>query len=203
MVQIRGEEEGKQRFIKFQGKGPASSGTPPPKRSKKKKGGSFSPFHDELSQTRYKTIFSSRGLLIEKPVALDALHTIQLYEHINTRGWMPIMSIKGLVHDEAVRIFNSNIFDENFWTLSFYSLVYKIPILINPDYISTFWGIPRVADVIPFPPKHMSKEDKAAMTRRLCGKTIRWTTKLAKSDCIFHSPVSFPDFYIYPASDYT
>lgn len=83
-----------------------------------------------------------------------------------------MMSIKGPVHDEAVRIFYSNIFDENYWTSLFYSLVYKIPITINPDYISTFLGIPRIDDVIPFPPRHMSKEDKATMTKRLCGRTV-------------------------------
>lgn len=89
----------------FKGKEPVSSCTPPPKRSKKNKGGSFSPFRDEMSQARYETIFSLRGLLIERLVALDALYTVQLYEHINTRGWMPMMSFKGPVHDEAVRIF--------------------------------------------------------------------------------------------------
>lgn len=94
-----------------------------------------------------------------------------------------MMSIKGPVHDEAIKIFYSNIFDENFWTLLFYSSVYKIPISINPNYISTFLGIPRVVDVILFPPRHMSKEYKAAMTRCLCEKTVRWTIKPTKSDC--------------------
>lgn len=51
------------------------------------------------------------------------------------------------------------------------------------NYISTFLRILRVANAIPFPPRHMSKEDKVAMTRHLCGKTIRWTTKLTKSHC--------------------
>lgn len=66
------------------GKEPASSRTPPPKRSRKQKAGSFSPLWDDLSQARYETTFSTRGLLIERPVALDALRTVQLYEHINT-----------------------------------------------------------------------------------------------------------------------
>lgn len=136
-------------------------------------------------------------------MALDALRTVQLYEHINTRVWMEMMFIKVPIHDEAVRIFYSNIFDENFWTLSFYSSVYKIPIPINHDYISTFLGIPRVADAILFPPRHMSKEDKATMTRRLCGKIVRWTIKLAKSDCRPIVQFLFQFFYIYPAFDYT
>lgn len=127
--------------LSSKGKELASSRTPPTKRSKKRKGGSFSPFRDEMSQARYKTMFSSRGLLIERPVALDALSTVQLYEHINTRGWMPMMSIKGPVYDEAVRIFYSNIFYENFWILSFYSSVYKIPIPINPTTSQPFLGL--------------------------------------------------------------
>lgn len=165
------------------GKESANSHTPPPKRSKKKMGGSFSPFQDELSQAWYVTTFSTRGLLIKRLMTLDALCTVQLYELINARGWMPILLIKGSIHNEAVRIFYSNIFDENFRNCSFYLTIYKILISINLDFISTFLGIPRVADAIPFPPRHISEEDKAEMTHHLCGKTVRWITKLAKNDC--------------------
>lgn len=94
-----------------------------------------------------------------------------------------MFSIKGPVHDEAVIVFYSNIFNENFWTSSFYSSIYKIPIAINPDYIFTFFGISRISDAIHFSHLQMSKEDKVAMTMCLCGMTVKWTTKLAKSHC--------------------
>lgn len=93
-----------------------------------------------------------------------------------------MFSLKEPVHDKAVRVFHLNIFNENFQVYSFYSSVYKIPIVINPNFIATL-GIPRILDANHFPPLQMFKEDKEAMTRRLCGKTIKWTTKLDKNHC--------------------
>lgn len=89
---------------------------------------------------------------------------MRLCERLEARGWSPLFEVKGPVHDEAVCIFYSNIFDENYTTFSFYTPVNKVPIHINLDYISNMTGIPKeFYNLIAFPPLLMMFDEKADM----------------------------------------
>lgn len=96
-----------------------------------------------------------------------------LCEWLAAHGWSPLFEVQGLVQDEVVRIFYSNVFNENHATLSFYTSVNKVPIHINPNYISHVTGIPReFNNPITFPPPLMTLSEKADVIVLLYRKSV-------------------------------
>ncbi len=94
---------------------------------------------------------------------VEVLRTMEVYEQMHARGWLPYFDLRGPIRDEEVRIFYSNVFGENNRDNSFYSTIYGCPIIVNPDYIAKLLRIPREAEGIPFLAK-LSPEREDEMT---------------------------------------
>lgn len=75
------------------------------------------------------------------------------------------------MQEEAICIFYSNVFGENFLTQSFFSLVYKVPIIVNPNVIVELLRVPWVTEkALEFTIGKLTKAHKSEWVKELCGK---------------------------------
>lgn len=105
-----------------------------------------------------------------------------IFDWISVMGWLPLFQIMGLIQEEVVHIFYSNMFEEDFSTQSFCSSVYKVP--LTADVIAELLSMPQVTkQELEFLIDKLTMAQKLEWVQELYGKFIKRDTELKHSAC--------------------
>lgn len=97
-------------------------------------------------------------------------------------AWESLMTIKGEVQEEAMRVFWSNIHDLSLDNVTYRTEVYGVHMDIDPSALSTLIGITRpTGKVVAFPPEEL---DKAAISEVFGCEGTTWFGKLQAIECL-------------------
>lgn len=170
----------------IKGKDPASSKSPVQKQ-KHSPPTNFGEFLDASHLANYMNYFSKRPIVVEQHVQEKTLFDHLIGYEFMPGGWESLMTIKGIIQEEAVQVFWSNIHDSNLDDLKFHTKVYSVQMDLDPSSLSTLLGIARpTRQAFPFPPKELDKVailQVFGVRKRLgMGNSMPWSVTLK---CIF------------------
>lgn len=124
----------------------------------------YNAFLNQASLSNYTNYFSKDLLFVERHVNANTLYNVSVGHNLFPIGWKDFMSIKGILQEEAMHIFYTNIHASKITQLYFRIEVYGVHMEIDPDVISTLLGIDYPdEDVVEFPPTGINKVEILAL----------------------------------------
>lgn len=142
----------------------------------------FGQFLNASCLANYKNYFSKRPIAVERHVHEKTLFDTIIGHELMFGGWESLMKIQGIVQEEVVQVFWSNIHDSGLKDLTFHTEVYGIQMDVDPSVLSTLLGIARpIGQVMAFPPKEI---DKAAISDIFGREGTTWSGKLQSTECL-------------------
>lgn len=110
--------------------------------------------------------------------------TSYIHDRITAMGKMPLFQFKESIQEEVVHILYFNVFYENFSERSFYTFVYKVFIIINPDVIAKLLGVPWVTgQSLEFSIGKLTMAQKSKCIQELYGRFVKWYGLLKHLNC--------------------
>lgn len=136
----------------------------------------YGQFLDAFSFSNYKHYFTKRLVAMKRHVHEKTLFDMLIGYELVSDGWESLMTIKGEVQEEALRVFWSNIHDSSLKDLSFHTKVYGVPMSLDPSILSTLRGIARpTGKAVTFP---LADLDKAVISEVFGRESTTWFGKL-------------------------